>query len=106
MDSMEEFPDLSPSKGKRHAQSSASTSRQDMNQSTKSNDFKLNKEQQHFKQDKKNEYPEGPEQPNKKKAFKYMQDDKILNFQFVSEKRVKCPKCQKDYKNILLHLQS
>ena len=105
MDSREEFPDLSPSNGKSYAQPRASTSGQNMNQSTKSNDFKLAKEQQYFKQDKKNENPEGPEQPNKKKAFKYMQDGKILNFQFVSEKRVKCPKCQKDYKNILLHIQ-
>ena len=53
----------------------------------------------------KKETLEGPEQPSKKEAFKYMQDGKILNFQFVSEKRVKCPQCKKEYKNILLHLQ-
>ena len=40
-----------------------------------------------------------------KKPFKYLQDGQILDFQFVSEKKVKCPKCKKEYKNILLHLQ-
>ena len=34
-----------------------------------------------------------------------MQGGKVLDFQFVSEKRIKCPKCEKEYKNILLHMQ-
>ena len=63
---------------------------------------KLNKEQKNLHQNQKNETPE-PE--HERKAFQYMQDGKILNFQFMSEKRVQCPKCKKEYKNILLHLQ-
>ena len=57
------------------------------------------------KYNQKNETPEGPDPEQEKKAFKYMLDGEILDFQFVSEKRVKCPKCKKEYKNILLHLQ-
>ena len=58
-----------------------------------------------FNHRQKKENPEEPDQHSEKKAFKYMVDGTLLNFQFVSEKRVKCPRCQKEYKNILLHLQ-
>ena len=38
-------------------------------------------------------------------VFKYNLDGKILNFEFISNKRVKCPTCGQDFKNILRHLQ-
>ena len=111
--SREQFPDLKPSNGKRHDQPGASTSKKEIPKSKKHDQPRTpasgkdmdNLNHNRNNHDKKNENPEGPEQPNKKKAFQYMEGGKLLNFQFVSEKRVKCPKCQRDYKNILLHLQ-
>jgi hypothetical protein len=111
--SREQFPDLKPSNGKRHDQPGASTSKKEIPKSKKHDQQRTpasgkdmdNLNHNQNKHEEKNENPQGPEQPNKKKAFQYMQGGKLLNFQFVSEKRVKCPKCQRDYKNILLHLQ-
>ena len=37
--------------------------------------------------------------------FSYKLGEKILNFQFISEKRVKSPGCKKDFKNILGHFK-
>ena len=37
------------------------------------------------------------------KAFKYKYDGEILIFHFVSDKRVKCPRCGKTFKNIINH---
>ena len=42
------------------------------------------------------ENQEFPEQNSEKKSFKYMENGKILDFQFMSEKRVKCPECKKE----------
>ena len=44
-------------------------------------------------------------QYNESKVFQYKQDGGILNFQFVSNKRVKCPTCRIEFKNILRHIQ-
>ena len=37
--------------------------------------------------------------------FIYEAHGKVLSFQFVSDKRVTCPKCGNDFKNILNHIQ-
>ena len=37
--------------------------------------------------------------------FEYDIDGNVLRFKFISDKRVACPKCGKDYKNILNHIQ-
>ena len=108
MGSKEEFPDLKPSNGKRHDQPEASTSRQEIPKSEKHGQPRASasgKDMDNFNHDQKKENPEVPDQHFKKKTFKHLQDGKILDFQFVSEKRVKCPKCKKEYKNILRHLQ-
>ena len=41
----------------------------------------------------------------RKPSFTYTQAGKTLTFEFMSDKRVKCPTCRKDFKNILRHLQ-
>ena len=38
-------------------------------------------------------------------VFTYKHGRDVLKFQFISNKRVKCPKCGKDFKNILNHMQ-
>ena len=38
-------------------------------------------------------------------AFKYNIGSAILEFELISDKRFICPKCKKDFKNILRHLQ-
>ena len=37
--------------------------------------------------------------------FEFELDGNVLTFQFVSDKRVSCPRCGDNYKNILNHLQ-
>ena len=39
-----------------------------------------------------------------KKTFKYKLDGDELNIKFMLNKRVKCPKCRNDFKNIFSHL--
>ena len=48
-----------------------------------------------------------PERQNKGEVqqFKYKLNDEVLSFQFVSDKRVSCPKCGNNFKNILNHIQ-
>ena len=46
-----------------------------------------------------------PKEPEEGKVFEYQLGDKILNFKFISEKRVKCAICLNEFKNILRHLQ-
>ena len=100
--SRDEFPDLKPSNDKEQVQPRASTSRREMERPARQTipgEIKLNKsndmEQQNLNHNQKIETPAGPDPGHKKKAFKHVQEGKILDFQFVSEKRVKCPKCKK-----------
>ena len=44
-------------------------------------------------------------QGNEPKVFNYQQQGNILNFEFVTDKRIKCPICTNEFKNIMRHLQ-
>ena len=68
-------------------------------------DSKINKDEYILSPDLKPNNMENLKQDNEAKAFQYKQDGNILNFQFVSDKRVKCPTCRNEFKNILRHLQ-
>ena len=108
LSSKEEFPDLKTTNSKRHDQPGAS--RQEIPKSKKHGQPSASasgKDIDNFNQiqKKEKENPELPDQHSEKQSFKYMQNGKILDFQFVSEKRIKCPECKKEYKNILLHIQ-
>ena len=52
-----------------------------------------------------NDITEQPKEEGEITSFTYEENGKTLNFEFVSDKRVKCPKCRNDFKNILRHLQ-
>ena len=105
--SKEEFPNLEQARSKPEA----STSRKEIPKSRKKDQQRASasgKDINSFNHIQKKENPE--KKPFKyqeygEKAFKYMLDSTLLEFQFVSEKRVKCPRCNKEYKNILLHIQ-
>ena len=86
---------------------------------TKQVDEKLNKEQhgsKSYETENKRTEEKGNE-PNKETVtignkdyvnggiFKYNLDGKVLDFEFMSNKRVKCPRCGQNFKNILRHLQ-
>jgi hypothetical protein len=108
LDSRAEFPELKPSGDKRQIQTRTLTRRKDMQRAarqTKPIDSKINKEEHILSPDLKNENTENLKHHNETKVFHYKQDGNILNFQFVSDKRVKCPTCRKEFKNILRHLQ-
>ena len=47
----------------------------------------------------------GPSSDTENRVFKYELRGKILNFEFTSEKRIKCALCGTQFKNILRHLQ-
>ena len=47
----------------------------------------------------------GPSSDTESRVFKYELRGKILNFEFTSEKRIKCASCGTQFKNILRHLQ-
>ena len=96
--SREEFPDLKASKGKRHVQQRISNSRREKQRlGIKNNPLPgpLHK----------NEMTEIPEQHNENLVFTYKQEGNILKFHFITDKRVRCPTCTNEYKNILCHLQ-
>ena len=38
-------------------------------------------------------------------TFQYKEEGKMFDFEFKTDKRVQCPICKSDYKNILRHLQ-
>ena len=52
-----------------------------------------------------NEYPKNTNEETEKTHFIFKNENEILDFEFESEKRVRCPSCQIAYKNILRHLQ-
>ena len=58
--------------------------------------------QENASQNKNADKPEGAEGV---KVFKYKLEGKILNFKFMSHKRVQCPTCSAEFNNILRHLQ-
>jgi hypothetical protein len=86
LDSRAEFPELKSSGDKRQIQTRTLTRRNDMQRAarqTKPIDSKINKEEHIFS-------PGNIKEHNETKVFHYKQDNNILNFQFVSDKRVKC----------------
>jgi hypothetical protein len=103
LDSREDFPELKPSRNNQKVQPRTLTRSQDMEKTirhTKATDVTIKKELYV-----KNQITEKPIQNNENKVFKYEQQGNVLNFQFVSDKRVKCPTCRNDFKNILCHIQ-
>ena len=59
----------------------------------KNNDHVKNLEQ-------KREHNERYKQGNGPKVFKYQQEGNILSFEFTMDKRIKCPNCKKEFKNL------
>ena len=105
INSRDEFPDLGPSKRKRKVQSEASSSRKVMQRNARSSDINPNNYKHPAQEVNLNKNSDKPEEQNQTRIFKYKLDGKILNFLFVSDKRVNCPTCRNDFKNILRHLQ-
>jgi hypothetical protein len=109
--SREEFPDLSPPKEKRTVQPEARSSRMGMQNSSRPsvpNDLNSNKMHNHKNPTQKvipTNITDKPEEEEETISFKYKENGKTLSFEIVSDKRVKCPKCRRDFKNILRHLQ-
>ena len=65
--------------------------------------FKLNEEQHELRQNYKqcpqngSQHADEPEEHDKIKIFKYNLEGKMLNFEFMSDKRVKCPSCTSEF---------
>ena len=119
LDSMEDFPDLHPSKLISQVRPTASR-RQVKNPvrlTTETNPKLKNAnklpgtksiEGENAESIKLKRIPdEKTEQSDKqdKRNFNYNLDGKNLKFEIISDKRVKCPECKKEFKNILCHLQ-
>ena len=98
LESREEFPDLISSKDKRQIQ--PTTLKRRSARQTNPIDMNKNREQHILNPDPKKGDTERYQQYNENKVFKYKQESNVLNFQFVTDKRVKCPTCQKEFKNI------
>ena len=90
------------SSGKRQAQPRVSTPRR-LGEKNIPVGINLNREQPGHAQ--KTEMTEMPKQHNENLVFTYKQKGNILNFHFINDKRVKCPTCRNEFKNILRHLQ-
>ena len=52
-----------------------------------------------------NENIDEPKGDRENRVFKYKNGSQTLNFEFISDKRVKCATCGNQFKNILRHLQ-
>ena len=108
LNSKVEFPELKPSRPRRQVQPiNIPRSNKLQKSSGQANpiEVNINKGQRKNNSDLGNENTESCKQKNENKIFKYEQDGIILNFQFISDKRVKCPICRNEFKNILRHLQ-
>ena len=107
LDSREEFPELKPSSHKRQVQPRNSARKKEVDKSareTNQTDMMKNKDHKKNLEQKRGDnviYQQG----NGHNAFKYQQQGTILNFEFVGEKRIKCPTCKNEFKNIIRHLQ-
>ena len=114
LDSMNEFPDLISSQPKQQANTRPLPTA-GFKKSSKSANYenaKLNKEQHNCNNNKpsaqnirQNQDIGGSEQQKELRVFKYKQGEMILNFEFKSDKRVKCSICRNEFKNILHHMQ-
>ena len=103
LESKGEFPDLIFSKDRK--QSQPTTLKRRSARQTNPINMNSNREQNNLKPDPPPNDIESHQKCNENKTFKYRQESSILNFQFMTDKRVKCPTCQKEFKNILRHLQ-
>ena len=108
LDSREDFPELKPSRSNQTAQPKTLTRRKEIEKSNRQNnatDMTKNKAPYVNNHDQKKTIYESSKQSNENKIFKYEQQSKILHFEFMSDKRVRCPTCTNELKNIIRHLQ-
>ena len=107
LDSREEFPELNPSKDKKKMQPRNLTRKIEGDTSARQpNETGLMGKKDHIKNlEQKWDHNESLKQCNEHKGFKYEHQGNILNFEFVTDKRIKCPTCKKEFKNIIRHLQ-
>ena len=102
LESREHFPDLSPPKGK-----TKWLSRKKVKKSNPVQNKNVVQQLENRKTDviKTFEDPKNINKETEKTHFIFKNGNEILDFEFESEKRVRCSSCQIAYKNILRHLQ-
>jgi hypothetical protein len=105
LDSKEEFPELKPSRSKRQVQPNTLIRKKEMEKSARQTGMIRDKEQLFNNHDKQRDNTKSPIQSNPNRVFKYTHQGKILNFEFMSDKRVRCPICSNEFKNMIRHLQ-
>ena len=111
LSSLDEFPKLEPSKVAKQGQprtAKVKERKKDFSKTDRNPDAKPSEQTQNSKEQmnktQRNDSSLKKDQDPEIRHFTYQFQDKIYNFQFQSEKRVKCPECRDGFKNILNHI--
>ena len=127
LNSLTEFPDLNPTKKKLQSSQSPSVSQKVKQRGVREQkESKVNVTKTERKRNNKvghtqdmsnlqrsnansptcprNENPQRPREMENKQ-FQYKLENEVLTFKFISDKRVICPKCGNNFKNLLNHVQ-
>ena len=99
IDSKDEFPDLNPPERNLDLTLGSAIKKSGSQTTSKCNGNKLDSGEYRI------ENPAESKKMDKKFTFQYENEGKIIDFEFKTDKRVQCPICKIDYKNILRHLQ-